>query len=303
LPLLNSIINDLDKIGKKEAIEQLHGLYSITDDKDTRIKILELLNELKDATHFKEIENYFLSDEDPLVRIEAAKILAFNYINQKVKAINPLIWVLENEQKQEVKYTALQLLVPLAFQKEYRETIIEALIRALNSSDDKLKMDAVEALDFIKEESAAGKIFRLLDSPNIQVRVKVIKTLGNFHYLEAVPHLIYNLGLDSEYLWNYSFEALKKMVGNQILVELLLEHLEKSNKVEDQMDMIYLKHGLIKALGSLGDKKSILPLIDALKDRHYLIYEEAKNALNNIEPKWIEKFRYELKKKRINVKL
>jgi HEAT repeat protein len=93
------------------------------------------------------------------------------------------------------------------------------------------------------------------------------------------------------------------MVGNQILVELLLEHLEKSNKVEDQMDMIYLKRGLIKALGSLGDKKSILPLIDALKDRHYLIYEEAKNALNNIEPKFIEKFRYELKKKRINVKL
>jgi HEAT repeat protein len=302
LPQLNSIIKDLDKIGKKEAIERLHNLYSITDDIDSRIKILELLNELKDATHFKDIENYFLSDENSLVRIEAAKLLAFNYINQKVKAINPLIWVLENEQKQEVKYTALQLLLPLAFQQEYRETIIKSLKRALNSNDDKLKMDAVEALDIIKEESAAEDIFRILDSPNIQVRVKVIKALGNFHYQKAIPHLIYNLGLDSEYVWNYSFEALKKVVGNQILVDLLLEHLEKSKKIEDETNKIYLKRGLIKALGNLGDKKSILPLIDVLKDWHYLVYEEAIIALNKIEPKWIEKFRYELKRKSINIK-
>ena len=84
---IDSIIKDLNKLSKSEAIERLHGLYSIADAKNARIKILEKLNELQDKTHFNEIENYFISDEDPEVRIEAAKLLAFNYNEKKSKVV------------------------------------------------------------------------------------------------------------------------------------------------------------------------------------------------------------------------
>ena len=103
----DSIIKDLNKIGRNEAINRLHNLYSVADNQKTRIRILEILNNLHDNFHFEEIENYFISDEDPAVRMEAAKLLAFNY--NKKKAIKPLIWVLENEKKTDVKYTALSL--------------------------------------------------------------------------------------------------------------------------------------------------------------------------------------------------
>jgi hypothetical protein len=148
LTALDALIRHLDKLSRNEAIERLHNLYTVVDDKSSRIKILELLNELRDSSHFEEIENYFISDTDSDVRTEAAKLLAFNYLEQRGKAIQPLIWVLENEVKPEIKYTALRLLVPLANRSEYRKLVIHSLKNALKSKYDKMKMEAAELLGF-----------------------------------------------------------------------------------------------------------------------------------------------------------
>ncbi|HEY0087214.1 MAG TPA: HEAT repeat domain-containing protein, partial [Candidatus Lokiarchaeia archaeon] len=112
MPNPDEIYKNINQIGRIEVIKQLHELYSLTEDKKVRIRILELLNQLSDKAHFNEIESYFISDEDPYVRIEAAKLLAFNYEDKK--AIKPLIWVIENEVAKDVKKTALRLLVALA---------------------------------------------------------------------------------------------------------------------------------------------------------------------------------------------
>ncbi|MBD3194449.1 MAG: hypothetical protein GF317_05290, partial [Candidatus Lokiarchaeota archaeon] len=90
----DSLLKQLKGIGKEELIERLHKIYP-TVDKKTRIKFLTLLNTMHDNTHFDVIENYFISDEDPEVRIEAAKCLAFNHTGKR--AIEPLIWVINNE--------------------------------------------------------------------------------------------------------------------------------------------------------------------------------------------------------------
>lgn len=301
---LDSILKDLNKMSKSEAIERLHNLYSIADAKKTRIKILETLNDLQDNTHFEEIENYFISDEDPDVRIEAAKLLAFNYNDKKAKAIRPLIWVLENEKKNEIKFTAIRLLVPLAYREEYRTLIIKSLKDVLKSRDDNLKMEAAESLGFLKENSAANDLVEMLKSSNKQVRICAIEALGNLnHFPEmAIPHLLDNLGLDSYYVWRFAFDALKKKLGDNLLIDRLLIILEETKNNDDNITIGYLRRGVIKALGELGDKRAITLLINSLKDWHYWVKEEAIDALDKIEPLWKTKYRTILKRKNINLK-
>ena len=212
---LDSILEELDKIGKKESIKRLHNLYSVAENKKTRIKILEILNTLKDNSHYKEIENYFISDEDTDVRIEAAKLLAFNYNDRK--AIDPLIWVLENEKKREVKYTALRLLAAFIYRDEFKESIINSLKRLLSSSDKKLKMDAAEYLGLIKDQSSIDLLIENLNSSNKLVRMRIIQALGKLKSEKAVPKLIENLTLESSDVWKFTFDASLKILGSKKL--------------------------------------------------------------------------------------
>ncbi|MFW9898720.1 MAG: HEAT repeat domain-containing protein [Candidatus Thorarchaeota archaeon] len=296
----DSIIKDLNKIGRSEAIERLHNLYTVADNKKTRMRILEILNDLKDNSHFKEIENYFISDEDPDVRMEAAKLLAFNY--NKKKAIKPLIWVIENEKKPDVKYTALNLLVPLAERKEFRRTIIESLKKALTSNDDRLKMYAAESLGYLNETSSANILLEMLNSSSKLVRIRVIQALGNLRNKRAIFPLIENLGLGSFDVWEYALDALKKIVNNETLIELLLQALEDTAENNNKIDIGYLRRGIIKALGELGNERAIALLINALKDWYDWVREEAILALDKIEPDWQRKYISLLKRKNINFK-
>ena len=297
-------MKDLNKISRSEAIERLHDVYSITDTKTTRVRILEILNELQDKTHFEEIENYFISDEDPDVRIEAAKLLAFNYNERKAKAIQPLIWVLENEQKNEIKLTAIRLLVPLAYRSEYRALIIESLKKVLRSSDDDLKIEAAESLGFLKENSASNDLVEMLKSSNKQILICAIEALSNLTHVPdaAIPHLLDCLGLDSFDVWRFAFDALKKKLDENMLIERLLRILEETEDTDEDIKVGYLRRGIIKALGELGDKRGIISILNALKDWHYWVREEAVFALNKIEPNWRTKYRTTLKKQNINLK-
>jgi HEAT repeat protein len=299
-----SFFKDLDKMGKHEAIEKLHTLYSAVEDKITRIKILEKLNELQDSTHFEEIENYFISDEDSEVRIEAAKLLAFNYNKKRAKAIKPLVWVLENEKRNEIKSTAIRLLVPLALRKDYRATIIESFKNILKTKDDYLKMEVAEALGFLRENSAADDLAEMLKSPNNQVRIKAIEALNSLKNFPktAIPYLINSLGLESYDIWRFSFNILKNKLGENKFFNHLLKILEETEKMDNNISIGYLRRGVIKALGEIGNKKAIPILIHSLKDWHDWVRDEALNALNSIDPNWKADYRSLLKKNNINLK-
>lgn len=277
-----SFLDEFDDLSETELIERLHRLYP-TVDKDTRIKFLVLLNQLDDSCHFDTIENYFISDEDAEVRIEAAKLLAFNY--GRKRAIKPLIWVINNEKDLDVKFTALRLLVALAYKEQFRETIVETLKELLKSKRAKLKMEAIQSLGLLKEKSASKQLISLLETDKNLVKLRAIQALGEIKSMRAVPFLIKYLGSESKDLWHFSFKALKKILGNG-LENLLINRLERLEKRPKNENKISLKKGIIKALGEIGNKTHRAPLLKHLESEFLSVREEAKSALEKIDPQW-----------------
>lgn len=277
-----SFLDEFDDLSSTELIERLHRLYP-TVDKNTRIKFLVLLNKLGDSSHFDTIENYFISDEDTKVRIEAAKLLAFNY--EKKRAIKPLIWVIKNERDLDVKFIALRLLVALAYKEQFRETIVETLKDLLKSRRSKLKMEAIQSLGLLKEKSASKQLISLLETDKNLVKLRAIQALGDIKSIQAVPFLVKNLGKESKDLWHFSFKALKKILGTK-LEDLLINRLERLERRLDNENKIPLKRGIIKALGEIGNKTHRKPLLQHLESEFMSVRQEAKSALDKIDPQW-----------------
>ncbi len=284
----DSILLKIDYIGKQEVIEQLHSLYNISDKKDTRKRILEILNQLNDNNHFNEIENYFLSDVEPEVRIEAAKILAFCY--NKKKAIIPLIWVYENEDNIQIKYTALRLLVSLGHRRNYKDLIVKNLKEALKSKNENLVGEAAESLGILKEQSAVDELIEILYLHNPSIKIKAIRALGEIQSKRAIPDLICNLSSPSINIWRTSLDALINILGDDTTKEIL-KILKVAIEKPKDVDMGFFRKGIIKTLGELKEKNEIKLIIKCLGDFFYWVRWEAVKTLDKIEPKWREKYK------------
>ncbi|MGQ4875250.1 MAG: HEAT repeat domain-containing protein [Promethearchaeia archaeon] len=291
--ILKKILEEIDKIGKFQTTEKLHNLFSESNDRKLRREILEALNKLKDDKHFEKFEYYFLSDEDIEVRIEAAKILTFYYPKKKV--IRPLIWVFENEENNLIKFTALRLLTVLGFNNEYTEIIKKKLLKSLKSNDMKLVQEAAEALGILREKTAVNDLIEALKILNHQVRIKIIQALGEIKVERAVPYLLELLASARLDIWRFSFEALKKILGNKVN-EYIYEKLISVQSDPKNVDKGFLRKGAIKALGELKDKNAVKIIIKALGDYFYWVRWEAADALDKIEPNWREKYKYLLYK-------
>lgn len=286
MPNPDEIYKNINQIGRIEVIKQLHELYSLTEDKKVRIRILELLNQLSDKAHFNEIESYFISDEDPYVRIEAAKLLAFNYEDKK--AIKPLIWVIENEVAKDLKNTALRLLVALAqVKKEHLKVVVEILKKILKSRDDQFKMEAIESLGILEELSSIDDLINELDSNNKLIRIRAIKALEHLKSEKAIPHLLRQLSIESLDVWKTAFIALKNVCGNST-IDYLLQMLSETENSSDQESLL---RGIIKVLGQLEDKNAILPLLNLLKTNNRLLKSEIIEALDKIDKNWAEYYK------------
>lgn len=276
----DNIYNKISDLGKERVIENLHNIYPKSSKKD-RIRILEILNRIDDTTHFERIENYFISDENPEVRIEAAKLLAFNY--DKKRAIEPLIWMLEREREFEIKTQLIHLLAALSYKKDFRQIIVKTLSNLLEEDNVKIKLEAIESLILIKEPSMTDKLIKLLNSEHKLVRLRAIRALGSLRVQKVVPFLLENFkqeGLDE---WRITFEALQKILGKD-LPNFLLEKFRQSEYQKELKETAKLRYGIAKAMGELKDKKFVKPLQKMEKDKNfYWVREMATDALRKIK--------------------
>lgn len=92
--IYDSVIkNNLNKV---TAVEMLLSLIEGSDSEDIRIECIDVFGKIanKSLKVFKILENYLLSDENPLVRAAAAKATINNY--PKI-GFNSLLWTIEHD--------------------------------------------------------------------------------------------------------------------------------------------------------------------------------------------------------------
>ena len=92
--IYSQLINE--KINKKEALERLTFLIQESHDAQVRIKSLEIIGKINIANNevFNLLENCLISDDDQLVRVSAAKMMALYFPK---KGLKPLKWAIHNE--------------------------------------------------------------------------------------------------------------------------------------------------------------------------------------------------------------
>lgn len=291
----DSFLNEFKDLSKDELIERIHKLYTIVDD-TTRIKFLNLLNKLQDNTHFDKVENYFISDSNPEVKVEAAKLLAFNY--EGMKAIKPLIWVIENEKSLDVRLTAIRLLVALSCTGKFDDVIHNILKDLLASKEYRIKMEVIESIEILQITSAFEDLISLLGSSEKNVlKTKIIRALGELKCERAIPFLVDHLGKESFDLWYFSFHALKNILGEKLL-EILVRELKQLMGQENEKELTYTQtlrlKGIIQAIGMIGTENEARKLIKLVKHDQYWVQDEVIKALDKIEPQWREKYKEEI---------
>ncbi|MGV9172462.1 MAG: HEAT repeat domain-containing protein [Promethearchaeia archaeon] len=266
---------------REEKIVKLHDLYSKTDEIKERRRILEILNRLSDEMHFEKFESYLLSDEDPMVRIEAAKILLFNYDIHKV--IDPLLWIYEHDANIKLKCEILRFFIVLAEKNsKYIPKVKELLSIAIESKEISLKTEAICGFSALHLESSVSQIIKVLKSPNRMVQISALEALKDLRSKKTVSHLIRKLDSPRSDLWMLALNALKEIEKDNLGFLLMdtLKKLKNSTKIKN------LKKGLIKALGILGRSDASELLLEFLEVDDYELRKTTELALDKITPKW-----------------
>ena len=108
---LQQIKHDLvnNKITRAEANELLTSLIENSENNHYRVKCIEEFGEIiiRTEKNFHILENYLISDENPLIRSIAAKIILLKFPKL---CTNPLKWVIQNDKSVYVLKTLINLL-------------------------------------------------------------------------------------------------------------------------------------------------------------------------------------------------
>jgi len=157
---LQKIREDLNsyKINKEVASKTLEVIINESDNEEIRAEAIELIGEIAVKTDrvFKLLEKGLVSDESPLVRFSAAKVIIKNFIKHEN---SPILWAIENENS---IYFFKQLLDLLELMPDENKEINEIRRKSkervmglykLNIEDAKfiLDIDFIEYLRFRKE--------------------------------------------------------------------------------------------------------------------------------------------------------
>ena len=140
------------KIGTKQALKLFETIISKSDDEETRVYALDYIGKLTldDELGFNIIENCLISDESPVVKFGAAKVL-IHYLPDRV--LKPLLWTIHNENSIYFLKNLIDLLETQDYPQfeQIRKRIYKKITSKynLNSTDSKLILD-IEYLDYMK---------------------------------------------------------------------------------------------------------------------------------------------------------
>ena len=150
------------EIEKKDALKLFESLINNNDNEETRYTALEFIGKiaLDDKKTFEVIESCLISDESPLIRFEAAKILIQTFPEREIE---PLLWAIQNEKSIYFFKKLIDLLETYDTSrfKEIREKTLKNIEHHynLNSDDSKFVLD-IDYLDYVKFKT---ELYNFLD--------------------------------------------------------------------------------------------------------------------------------------------
>ncbi len=129
-PNPEKVYNDyiIKRKSKAETIELLVTLLEGTDNADTIIKVLDIFDrlEVRSKQLFKILENLLISDDNPLIRSAAARIILKYFLKE---VLSPIEWTIQHEQSSAVLKTLIK-----SFEKvdnQYTQTLKNELLRSI----------------------------------------------------------------------------------------------------------------------------------------------------------------------------
>lgn len=146
---------------------------------------------------------------------------------------------------------------------------ISNLISKLNAMDWKIRYKAAKALGRIKDSRAVDSLVKALGDGRLEVQKESAKSLGRIGDKRAIEPLIKNLSSLS------GKDCLQALVNiGKPAIPYLIKAINSRNK--------YIRWKAIKALGLIGDKRTIEPLFKALDDKDEFVRMRAVEALGKI---------------------
>ncbi len=306
LNVRNRAIWAIGELKSKEAIPHLTGLFMNSGENSLRESSLEALLKIDDQVVLPRLLDA-LKQPDPGLCIAA--IQAIGRLKDR-RALGSLLDLLHREQNGEVRVAALEIVPSL---KPLNPDELEMILRLLNDPDAQVKREAVNSLGKLGDVRAVPELVRLLkqdessamrqasayalgrlcDETNrkiildalieaskkdktIEVREAAAFSLGSIGGEQAEKRLIDLLKAKKEDIRVIRTAAerlgeLKSIDAVDPLLELL-----KNDKPE-------LRRAAVIALGTIGDRRAMKPLLYKLKDEDVYVRTEVSRALEKFE--------------------
>jgi HEAT repeat protein len=215
-----------------------------------------------------------LKDENGVVRKNAADTLGEI---RDSRALDPLISALK-DRKSSVQVSAKEAIFKII--KEMKDNSdIEHLIFALHSQENMVRQIAVKFMIELRDERTICILIDALDDEDSQVREDAANALMNMGSPVIEP-LLNVLNQDDVFMTSSAIVILGNLKDNRAVEPLI--------GVLKYFIFWKVRYEAAKSLGKIEDRRSILPLIDALNDKHVKVREAAAESLRQIGPIAVE---------------
>jgi HEAT repeat protein len=156
---------------------------------------------------------------------------------------------------------------------------IETVFKLIEDGNGSVRKAAIDALFKFKSDKVIEMAKDSIKNSNWKIRRAGVKLLIQVGSKDSINSLISCLDDEDVYIKSWAAMALGKIKDVDSIepfIQLLKENDDK------------IRLSAVKALGEIGNKDAIKPLIEILGDDNWDIKKEVENALNLINPDWME---------------